>query len=153
MTPEQLHRNHIKALAAADLEGAAKLRARFGPHGEQIALDYLRATVAVCLEYRFGPGAGLGARPVDYDELASFMSEVREAGRSEEPPPDHLAVEAAVRSLYGEPHLLEPLSSRERSRALYLLLRHQLGRHPWLRSNIDTVVDRAKQVMTTWILG
>lgn len=153
MSPEQLHRNHVKALAAADLDAASKLRAQFGPHGNKIAVDYLRAMVAVCVEYRFGPGAGLGAGPVDADELAAFMREVREADRHTEPPPDFMAVEAAVRALYGEPHLMEPLSTRERSRALYLVLRHQLDRHPWLAANLDPVIDRAKQVMTVWVLG
>jgi len=153
MNPEQLQRQHLQALAAADLERAARLRLALGVQGRSIALDYLRAAVAVCLEYRFGPGAGIGAGPVDYDDLRAFMTELREANHGIEPPPDYLGVEAVIRSLYGEPHLLEPLADRQRSQTLHLLLQHQIRRHPWLGINSDAVIERAKQVMTTWILG
>lgn len=153
MKPALLHRDHLRALAAADLDAASKIRVQLGLQGRRIAVDYLRAAVAVCLESSFGPGAGLGAGPIDYEDLAAFMAEVRAANRAEEPPPDHLAVEAVIRSLYGEPHLIEPLSDSQRSRALYLVLRHQLSRYPWLGANFDAVIERARQVMTAWVLG
>jgi hypothetical protein len=151
--PEQIHRGHVTAMIQGDLGSAAKLRQRFGPRDHDIAVEYLRAAAAVCIEPRFGPGAGLGAGPVDYEALPSFMAEVRRAGLGSEPPPDFLALEAAVRSLYGEVHLLEPLAPQARSAALYTLVRHQVRAHPWLAANPDTVVDRAKQVMTAWLLG
>ncbi|KPC67382.1 hypothetical protein ADL26_20870, partial [Thermoactinomyces vulgaris] len=94
------------------------------PEAREVAVEYLRAATAVALEYRFGPGAGMGAGPVDHDELTAFMSEVRAAALGTEPPPDFLAVEAIVRALYGEPHLLEPLSSEQRSQASFTALRH-----------------------------
>lgn len=153
MTPEQLHRSHLKALAAGDIGGAAHLRRQFSPVDRSTAVEYLRATTAVCLEYRFGPGAGLGAGPADPDTLRAFMNELRAAGRTAEPPPDFLAVESAVRSLYGEPHLLEPLSRQRRSTALYTVLVHQIRRHPWLAANLDPIIDRAQQLMKVWVLG
>ena len=153
MKPELLHRNHAKALIAEDLTLAASLRAEFGPYGDRSALEHLRATVAVCLECRFGPGAGLGADRIDRDALAAFMVEIRQATRTVDPPVDFLAVEGLVRSFYGEPHLADPLSSAQRSAALYALLQHQVAAHPWIATHADTVVDRARQVMMTWIIG
>ncbi|WP_030144377.1 hypothetical protein [Glycomyces sp. NRRL B-16210] len=150
MNPEQPQRDHIKALIAGDLALAAKARTRFGSHEHESALQHLRATVAVCLEYRFGPGAGLGAGRVDRDALGAFMVEVRKSSRTVEPPVDFLAVEGIIRSLYGEPHLLDPLSSAKRSAALYALLRHQVRAHPWIAGNADTMIDRAQQVMKAW---
>jgi hypothetical protein len=89
MNPYDLQREHVVALLTGDLEAAARLRPRLGRDGQTSATEFLRAATAVCLEYRFGPGAGLGAGPVDYDELAAFMAEVRLAGRASEPPPDY----------------------------------------------------------------
>ncbi|MQM28380.1 hypothetical protein [Glycomyces albidus] len=153
MKPEELHHRHLSALVTGDLDAAASLRGRFSPGDHRTAVELLRAAVAVCLECRLGPGAGLGAGPVDHDALAALMDEIRRAGAGTEPPPDYLAIEAAVRSLYGEPHLLEPLSDQQRGPVLYALLSSQVARSPWLRANPDRVVERAKAVMTVWLLG
>jgi hypothetical protein len=153
MEPHELHREHLVALLTGDLEAAAQLRPRLGRDGQAPATEFLRAATAVCLEYRFGPGAGIGAGPIDYDELAAFIAELRHAGRAEEPPPDYLAVEAVVRSFYGEPHLIEPLERRQRSQALYTALQHQVRRHPWLAANAAWVAERARQTWTIWLIG
>lgn len=153
MTPEALHRSHMTALIAGDLNQAADLRRRFGPRDTTTAANLLRATVAVCLESRLGPGAGLGAGPINFDELAAFMRQIRATGFGVEPPLDFLAVEAVVRSLYGEDHLTEPLSAQAKSTALYTVMRHQVRAHRWLGANPGIVIDRAQAVMTTWLLG
>jgi hypothetical protein len=153
MRPYELQLEHLVALLTGDLDAAARVRPRLGRDGQSSATEFLRAATAVCLEYRFGPGAGLGAGPIDYDDLAAFMAEVRHAGRASEPPPDYLAVEAVIRSLYGEPHLIEPLERRQRSQALYTALQHQVRRHPWLAANAAWVAERAKQTWTIWLLG
>jgi hypothetical protein len=153
MKSEEYHRAHLAALIQGDPATAAKYRQWFKPYDHSTAIELMRATAAVCLEPRFGPGAGLGAGPVDFDELPVFMAEIRRAGLGLEPPPDFLAVEAAVRSLYGEPHLLEPLTPQAKSAALYTIVQHQTRAHNWLKANTGTVIDRAKAVMTTWLLG
>ncbi|MFC3492951.1 hypothetical protein [Glycomyces rhizosphaerae] len=153
MNTYELQREHLVALITGDLEGAARLRARLGRDGEMPATEFMRAATAVCLEYRFGPGAGLGAGPIDYDELAAFMAELRRSGRTAEPPPDYLAVEAVVRSLYGETHLIEPLEKRQRSQAIFTALQHQVHRHPWIAANAAWVAERAKQTWSIWLLG
>jgi hypothetical protein len=153
MTPDALHRTHLTALVTGELDTAAKLRQQFHAKDHGIAAEHLRAAVAVVLEYRFGPGAGLGAGPIDYGRLGAFMTELRQAGREIVPPPDHLAVEAVTRALYGEPHLAEPLSEQRRSRAHYSAMAYELGRHDWLRANPEHVVYYARKRMTTWILG
>ncbi|GAA1662768.1 hypothetical protein GCM10009830_05080 [Glycomyces endophyticus] len=156
MTTEQLqplHHDHLAALITGDLDRAARLRERFRAHDHGIAVDLLRAAAAVCLEHRFGPGAGLGAGPVDHDVLTDFMGEVRAAHRCTEPPPDYLAVEAVIRSLYGEPHLLEALDVHPRSQALYTVLCRQTSRHPWLAANPDRTIARARELAVVWLLG
>jgi hypothetical protein len=71
-------RENLAALLKGDIEKAAELRAHLvKPEARELAAEYLRAATAVALEYRFGPGAGMGAGPVDYDELTAFMGEVR----------------------------------------------------------------------------
>jgi hypothetical protein len=153
MKPYDLQREHLAALLTGDLEGAARIRPRLGRDGETNAAEFLRAATAISLEYRFGPGAGLGAGPIDFDELAAFMAELRYAARTMEPPPDYLAVEAVVRSLYGEPHLIEPLELRQRSQALYTALQHQVRRHRWLATHAEWVAERAKQTWMIWLLN
>lgn len=153
MTPEELHRKHLTALIAGSPEEAEKVRQWFKPLDHKTAARYLRAAVAASLEYRFGPGAGLGAGPVDHDEFTAFMAETRHDGQGIEPPLDHLAIESAVRSLYCEPHLIEPLSEHQQTSAHYAVLRKQIDAHPWLRANPGHVIDRAKGIMTTWNLG
>lgn len=153
MKPEQLHRNHLTALISGDHEKAANLRGHFSRSDHDTAVQFLRAATAISLEYRFGPGAGLGAGPVDYDELAAFMAEARRMCEGTEPPPDFLAVEAVVRSLYGEPHLIEPLRRQQHSQALYLALTIQTRHHPWLAAHPDWVLDRAKQTSLIWLLS
>ncbi|WP_205325854.1 hypothetical protein [Glycomyces sp. YM15] len=153
MTPEALHRTHLTALVTGEVDTAARLRHQFQAKDHGIAAEHLRAAVAVVLEYRFGPGAGLGAGLIDYNRLGEFMTELRQAGRGTVPPPDHLAVEAVTRALYGEPHLAEPLSEQRRSQAHYSALAHELARHPWLKANPEHLVHYARKRMTTWILG
>lgn len=153
MTPDALHRTHLTALITGEVATAAKLRQQFHAKDHPIAAEHLRAATAVILEYRFGPGAGLGAGPIDYHRLRAFMTELRQAGQGTVPPRDHLGVEAVIRSLYGEGHLTEPLADQRRSQALYATLAHELGRHPWLRANPDHLVHYARKRMTTWILG
>ena len=153
MTPDALHRTHLTALITGELECAAMLRQQFQAKDHAIAAEHLRAATAVTLEYRFGPGAGLGAGPIDYNRLAAFMTELRQAGRGTVPPPDHLAVEAVTRALYGEPHLAEPLSEQRQSRAHCSAINYELGRHAWLKANPEHLVYYAKKRMTTWILG
>jgi hypothetical protein len=152
MTSEELHRNHLAAFITGDLETAANLRQQFKPADHATAVEFLRAATAVTLEYRFGPGAGLCAR-LHHDELAAFMAELRQAGRASEPPPDYLAIEAVVRSLYGEAHLLEPLRHEQRHQALYTALAHQVHTYPWLAANPDTLIDRARLTAASWLLG
>lgn len=152
MNAGALQREHLAALLAGDLDRAAKLREHLvKPEAREVAVEYLRAATAVCLEYRFGPGAGLGAGPVDHDELTAFMGELRAAGRGSEPPPDYLAVEAVVRALYGEPHLLEALSSEQRSQASFTALCHQLARYKWIGRHPETTIDRAKYLAMLWM--
>lgn len=153
MTLDALHQNHLTALLSGDLDAAAKLRQQFAAKDHGIATELLRAATAVTLEFRFGPGAGLGAPAIDAALLAAFMAEVRGAGRATLPPPDYLAVEAVARALYGEPHLVQPLSDQRCSRAMYTVLDHELNRHVWLRLNTGHLIHLARQRMTTWILG
>ncbi len=153
MKPDELHREHLTAVVGGALEAAARLRVGFAAKDHGIDAEHLRAAVAVCLEYRFGPGAGLGAGPIDFERLGAFMTEVRNAAQGLEPPPDFLAVEAAVRSLYGEPHLMEPLSDQRRGQALYTVLEHEIRRHSWLQANPGHLVERARRRMAVWILG
>jgi hypothetical protein len=153
MKPDELHGTHITAIITGDLEAAAKLRAQFRAQDHGFAAEYLRAATAVCLEYRFGPGAGIGAGPIDYDRLRAFTSELRRAGRNTAPPSDYLAVEAVTRALYGEPHLAEPLNEQRRSQAHYTVLEYELSHHPWLRRNPGHLAERAKARMTAWVLG
>jgi hypothetical protein len=114
-------------------------------------MEFLRAVTAVCLECRFGSGAGLGAGPIDFDELAAFTAEMRRSCRGAEPPPDFLAIEAAVRSLYGEPHLAEPLEGPRFSQALRNALGHEVRRNRWISAHPGQVVDRAELTMTGWL--
>ncbi|WP_205324998.1 hypothetical protein [Glycomyces sp. YM15] len=153
MKPYDLQRQHLAALITGDPEAAATLRQRLGRNGADAAADLLRAATAISLEYRFGPGAGLGAGPIDFDELTEFLAELRQAGHGVEPPLDYLAIEAVVRALYGESHLIEPLEPQKRSQALYSALQHQVKRYPWLATNAEWVVERAKQTALIWILG
>lgn len=153
MTPDALHRTHLTALVTGEVDTAAKLRQQFQANDHGIAAELLQTAVAIVLEYRFGPGAGLGAGPIDYDRLGDFMAELRQAGRGTVPPRDHLAAEAAVRALYGEPHLTEPLGEQRRSQALYTVLAHELTRYPWLKANPEHLVHYARKRMTAWILG
>lgn len=153
MKTEELHRSHLTALIAGTAEDAERVRRWFGPADRDTAGRYLRAAVAACLEYRFGPGAGLGAGPVDHDEFTAYMAEIRRDRRGAEPPPDPLAIESALRSLYGEPHLLEPLSEHQRTAAHHALLRKQVEAHPWLGANPAHLVDRAEAIMTAWVPG
>jgi hypothetical protein len=60
-------------------------------------------------------------------------------------------VEAIVRALYGEPHLLEPLGSEQRSQAGYTALRHQLSRHRWIAQHSAITIDRAKYLVMIWM--
>ncbi|MBO3734691.1 hypothetical protein [Glycomyces niveus] len=153
MTPDALHRAHLTALVTGEIATAANLRQRFQVRDHAFAADLLRAATAVVLEFRFGPGAGLGAGPIDYIRLGAFMTEMRQAGRSTVPPPDHLAVEAVTRALYGEPHLAEPLTEQRQSQAHYTALIHELSQHHWLKANPDHLVFHARKRMTVWILG
>lgn len=153
MTPEALHRTHLTALVTGEVETAEKLRRQFQARDHGIAAEHLRAATAVTLEYRFGPGAGLGAGPIDYERLGAFMTELRRGGRGTVPPPDHLAVEAVTRALYGEPHLTDPLSEQRRNQALHTALAYELGRYAWLKTNPEHLVYYARKRMTTWILG
>jgi hypothetical protein len=153
MTPAELHREHLAALVTGDLEAAAKLRERFDRHGDQTARLLLRAAVAVCLETRFGPGAGCGAGPADHDTLTAYMSELRAAGHDSASPPDYLDVEAAIRSLYGEQHLFDALSDAEASQALYALLADFAYRHPWLKTDSRYLYERSQQIVLYWAGG
>jgi hypothetical protein len=81
------------------------------------------------------------------------MAEMRRDRYGIEPPRDYLAIESAVRSLYGEPHLFEPLGEHQQTSAHYAVLRKQIDAHPWLAANPGHLIDRAKAIMTTWILG
>jgi hypothetical protein len=153
VNPYDLQRQHLAALITGDHESAANLRQRLGRNGADGAADLLRAATAISLEYRFGPGAGLGAGPIDFDELTEFLAELRRAGQGSEPPLDYLAIEAVVRALYGEPHLTEALEPQKKTQALYSALRHQVQRHPWLAANAEWVAERAKQTVLIWIVG
>ncbi|MEU6860350.1 hypothetical protein AB0B28_15950 [Glycomyces sp. NPDC046736] len=157
MTPEQRQREHLTYLITGDLTAAADLREQFADHSRTSAAEHVRAAAAVCLEFRFGPGAGRGAGAIDRDELAAFMSEIRQSNHDIKPSLDLLAVEAAVRSLYGEPHLVESpgidVFGDAFASAFYTALRHQVRAHPWLAANPGYVVDRARQLMMFWLLG
>jgi hypothetical protein len=153
VTPADLHREHLAALITGDLETAANLRKRFEKHGGQSARDLLRGAVAACLETRFGPGAGRGASPADHDTLTAYMAELRTAGQHSSPPPDYLDIEAVIRSLYGEEHLLSALTNTEASQALYTLLADFTHRHPWLKTDARYLYERSQQTNLYWLCG
>ncbi|MCH7229647.1 hypothetical protein L0U85_02040 [Glycomyces sp. L485] len=153
MTPEQLQRAHVKALAAGDLETAAELRKQFGKYGDKGAFDYLRAVVAILIGGRFGAGAGIDAERIDHVELGRFMAELRHDTRSAEPPLNHLAVEGAIRSLYGEEYLLDQIGLRESRHGFYVVLRHMVRLQPQIQDNLDEVITEAQKIMRYWLLG
>lgn len=148
MTPEELHRAVITAVAFGGREREAKLRRRFTGLDERGAVDYLWATVAVCLSDRFG---GFDV-PIFPPELAAFMSELR-AARSPGAPWNFLEVEAVVRGIFAEPHLLEEIGTRQQAEALRFILRYLTDTNPEIREDFDTVIDRAQELMKHQLLS
>ncbi len=208
MTPEELHRAVIRAVAFGDLERERRLRRRFRGLDHDSAADYLYATAAVCLAHRFGEVAtpervgrgragsdhvvlgcvgldlvdsdrpdsggtgsghadsgvsshgrtGLGrAAPdravLDHAELGRFMAELRSAGPALCPPSNFLEVEAVVRGLCGEPHLIEEVGARRQREALAFVLRYLADALPEIREDFDAVVDRAQVLQRRWLVG
>ncbi|WP_026928620.1 hypothetical protein [Glycomyces tenuis] len=225
MTPEELHRAVIRAVAFGDAEGEHRLRMRFRGLDHDTAADYLHATALVCLAHRFdtaatpehgdrgfeastperatperggrgladsdhvgldragpehGPSdhtgseragsdhadsgradrgdadlepAASGGAVLDHAELGRFMAELRAAGPALRPPHNFLEVEAVVRGLCGEPHMIEEIGPRQRREALAFVLRYLTDSVPEIREDFDTVIDRSQALQRHWLVG
>lgn len=218
MTPEELHRAVIRAIAFGDAEGEHRLRRRFRGLDHDSAADYLCATAVVCLAHRFGEAAppdrigfnrvglnsvgldrdcsdradsdaaareGVGLDHADSDradldrvsldrdrsdpagrerigpdravldhaELGRFMAELRACGPALRPPRNFLEVEAVIRGLRGEPHMIEEIGASQQREALAFVLRYLTDSVPEIREDFDAVIDRSQVLQRRWIIG
>lgn len=160
MTPEELHRAVIRAVAFGDAEGEHRLRLRFRGLDHDSAADYLHATAIVCLTYRLGatgPHGGINQLgepvPLDHAALGRFMAELRAAGPSFGPRRNFLEVEAVIRGVYGETHLLEEVGPGQRREAFRLVLRYLADSVPEIREDFDAVIDKAQAIQKRWLVG
>ncbi|GAB3655568.1 hypothetical protein [Glycomyces tarimensis] len=148
MTPNELHRAVITAVAFGDLERENRLRTRFTERDHTSAFEFLCATVIVCLSYRFGASE----RP-DRAELGRFMAELRAAGPGLYPPTNFLEAEAVIRGLLGEPGMLGEVGRVRQRAAMRFVLRYLTDSEPEIKEDFDTVVDRAQQLQKRWLVG
>jgi len=182
MRPEALQRALIQAVAFGDTADEQHLRRQLRGIAHVGAADYLRATTLVCLAHRFGepaPPGGAEADRVDPpdrpafghlvhrglldrerpapaigdDELGRFMAELRAAGPLLRPPRNFLEVEAVIRGLYGEPHMLEEIGAKQQHEALAFLLRYLTDSIPEIRECFEAVIDQAQALQRFWIIG
>ncbi|WP_100445862.1 hypothetical protein [Glycomyces xiaoerkulensis] len=142
MTPAELHRAAITALAFGDEARHRRLTQRFDRHDPESAFDHLEAVATVCLVDRFcGPG------PVDHRVLAAFLDELRATATGTAPPPNFLEVEGAIRSVLGEPHLSSEIPPGRRTEALVIVLRYLTDTTAAIRGDFDAVIDHARELL------
>lgn len=90
---------------------------------------------------------------IDDDELGRFMAELRAIGPGLCPPQNFLEVEAVIRGLYGEPHLIEEIGAKQQREALAFILRYLTESIPEIREGFETVIDRAQALQRHWLTG
>lgn len=149
MKPEQLHRSYVTAIALREHRRAGDLRQQFGKHDHKTAYYYVMATCMVALEHRFGD---IEETDLDHAELVRFLTELRTDFRHAEPPLDFLAIEALIRSIYGEDYLLEYLTGTEQDLCARILLFCQVDKTPRLREGLDDAITKAQKIIAIWLL-
>ncbi|WP_199037821.1 hypothetical protein [Glycomyces salinus] len=148
MSKERLHRFHITALARGEGERAAQFREQFDKSDATTARLYLQAASIVALAHRFGDIERTG---LDWDGLDRLMAEIRSGYRHAEPPMDFFAVEAYIRAVYGEEHLMELLDGGQQTACANLLLTWQVRHEPEFKTNLDEAITKAQNIIATWL--
>lgn len=162
MTPEQLHRAVLTATAFGDDARYAQLRRKFGPYDAGNEFEHLEGAAAACLAHRLGEvdttgKAGAGSTAGGRAELARFIAELGAAGPeyrpAHGPPSNFLEVEAVIRGLRGERHLMAELGG-DRMRCVFrFLVRYLTATVPEIREDFDSVVDKAREHVMRGLMG
>ncbi|GAB3995917.1 hypothetical protein GCM10029992_14490 [Glycomyces albus] len=129
-------------------ELAAGFRERFDDSDTTTARLYLQAASIVALEHRFGDIEDTG---LDWDGLDRLMAEIRSGYRHAEPPMDFFAIEAYIRAVYGEEHLMDLLDSSQQAMCASLLLTWQVRHEPEFKANLDETITKAQKIIATWL--
>ncbi|WP_155830299.1 hypothetical protein [Glycomyces tenuis] len=139
----------VRAPAFRDHERLFELHGRFSEWDHRGAVEYLHAVVSVGLRRRFGDRPG----PLAHAELGRFMAELRHAGPGFAPPRNLLEVEAVIRGLRGEEHLLDEIGPKQLREALAFALRYLTDTEAEIHDDFDTVVDEAQRLMRQALTG
>lgn len=183
MRPEALQRALIRAVAFGDTTNEQHLRQQLQGTAHMGAADHLHAAVLVCLAHRFGEPAppnprstghanrnhtSLGSAAIDHaangdeafnrsiiddNELGRLMAELRATGPGLCTPQNFLEVEAMIRGLYGEPHLIEEIGAKQQREALAFILRYLTESIPEIHEGFETVIDRAQALQRRRLIG
>ncbi|MCH7231837.1 hypothetical protein L0U85_13380 [Glycomyces sp. L485] len=147
MTPEQMHRASIKALALGERDTADELRKRFSESDHRLSVLYMYGVTCVVLRYRFGEEED----GLDFTELQRFIAEMRHDYRNAEPPLEYLNIEAVIRAPYGEEYLLDEMNWREKYFSFYRVLRQLVERRPDIKEDLDQIITRTQKLIEHWI--
>ncbi|THV40877.1 hypothetical protein [Glycomyces buryatensis] len=136
-------REALRAQALNEHEQANSILAKLPP--EQLEHYYLLAMAL----FMGAIGHRLGERPAR-EEIDRVLAEMRYDFRGVKDEVNFLHVEALIRGLYGEDHLLEDVSSQDQYRAAMPVIYKVIGQSEQFKAQLDRYLDDAEKMVRIW---
>lgn len=136
-------RELLKAQALRDTKTADEIN-------EQLTEDERENYFTMALALFAGAmGHRLGDSP-SREEIDSFVNEMRHDYRDADPKLNFLALEALVRALYGEDHLIDDISAEDQYRAQLPAIVKVVHQSPEMQARLDDYLTDAETLATQW---
>lgn len=133
----------LKAQALGDADAADELNTGLSEDERE---HYYLLTLAL---FAGAIGHRLGEKP-SHDTIVAFVNEVRHDFRNADPKVNPLVVEALIRAVFGEDHLLDGISAQDQYLAQLPVIRKIVAQSPEMTNRIDEYLKDAETLQAAW---
>jgi hypothetical protein len=138
-------RDIVRAIASGEGVKAKNLVNQLPDEDHQAYFIFLSAVMAGALDHHFKTDHSREA-------ITRFVNEMRYEYRKVDPPINTLVIEGVIRGFFGEDHLLNGMSTKDKIIAAYPIIRSIVARSRHMQDNLDKYFTDAEMLAQQWAI-
>lgn len=146
MERDELFKTTVRAIALGQLETSSKLSSQVGDLEEddnQAYFLYVSAFLASVVDRWFKEDQSQPA-------IARFVNEMRQDYADADPPIKPLVLEGVIRTVFGEDHLIDEISTVDQLVATHAIIRKVVDQSPYIQERLSDYLNDAKILADAW---
>ncbi|QSB05352.1 hypothetical protein [Natronoglycomyces albus] len=143
MSDHERLKDFVKALALGDVATSQRLGPQLLEGDTKYLGLYVTAASSLFIDRHFSGDHSL-------ETIKDFAVEMRDQFQKADPPVKPLHVEAVIRAVWGEDHLLDDIRGRDQYSTHVAMIRKVGFDSEDIRANIDAILDEAEELTDEW---